>query len=136
MTISATLHNSFQKNEITANTEGNQKQVNIPGKKEGYGSSINGGELLFLSLATCFCNDVYREAAKRKMRIESVDVTVSGKFGKEGEPGSDITYHAKVVAPDHTTEEINELIKFVDTIAEIHNTLRKGVKVSLKTVAV
>jgi hypothetical protein len=32
---------------------------------DGGGSSANGGELLCLALATCYCNDVYREAKKR-----------------------------------------------------------------------
>ena len=131
MIISATIKNSSVQNEITVSTNSNRKEINIPGKPEG-GSSVNGGELLFLSLATCFCNDIYREAAKRKMTILSVEVSVSGEFGNEGEPGRNITYEAKVQAPDHSQQEVTELIDYVDRIAEIHNTLRKGVSVSLK----
>jgi uncharacterized OsmC-like protein len=51
--------------------------------------------LLFLALATCFCNDIYREAAKR-LKVQSVEVIVSGEFGGEGEPGSNIEYKAKI----------------------------------------
>ena len=131
MTITATLRNSYQKNEITVTTAGNEKSITLPSKPEGLGSGINGGELLFLSLATCFCNDVYREAAKRKMTVDSVAVTVTGTFGQEGEPAREISYSAKVAAPNHTPEEITDLITFVDSIAEIHGTLRKGITVDL-----
>jgi organic hydroperoxide reductase OsmC/OhrA len=131
MILSATIKNSSVQNEITVSTNSNRKEITIPGKPEG-GSSVNGGELLFLSLATCFCNDIYREAAKRKMTILSVEVSVSGEFGKEGEPGRNITYEANVQAPDHSQREITALVDYVGQIAEIHNTLRNGVSVSLK----
>jgi organic hydroperoxide reductase OsmC/OhrA len=62
MQISATLKNTTTQNHIIVETNGNQKEVHIPVKENGQGSSINGGELLFLALATCFCNDLHREA--------------------------------------------------------------------------
>jgi organic hydroperoxide reductase OsmC/OhrA len=132
MNISATIINSHLSNEVTVSTEGNSKSIAIPSKAQGHGSSINGGELLFLALATCFCNDMYREAARRNMNIQSVDVTVNGKFGKEGETGTDIVYETRVVAPGYSQNEIDELIRHVDQIAEIHNTLRNGTSVTLK----
>jgi organic hydroperoxide reductase OsmC/OhrA len=131
MTISATIQNRSQENQVTVTTQGNSKSISIPAKAHGKGSSVNGGELLFLALATCFCNDIYREATKRKMNVISVDVTVNGEFGQEGEPGSNIVYKTKIVAPSHTQQEIDELISYVDSIAEIHNTLRKGATVTL-----
>lgn len=132
MIISATIRNSYHHNEVTVATEGNPKTLAIAAKADGYGSSVNGGELLFLSLATCFCNDVYREAVKRKMTIHSVEVTVTGHFGKEGEPASDLHYEAIVLSPDHSQKEIRELIHHVDKVAEVHNTLRRGVEVTLR----
>lgn len=129
MQISASVRNSYQQHHIIVATDGNEKVVAIPGKAEGYGSSVNGAELLFLSLATCFCNDIYREAVKRKMEISLVEVKVEGEFGKEGEPGSNISYTAKVESGNSSAEEIEKLIAYVDRIAEIHNTLRKGVEV-------
>lgn len=129
MQISASIKNSDQQHHIVVSTEGNEKILVIPTKAEGYGSSVNGGEFLFLSLATCFCNDIYREAAKRKMEISLVEVKVSGEFGKEGEPGSNISYEAKVESVNSSAEEIEALVEYVDGIAEIHNTLRKGVEV-------
>ncbi len=132
MIISATIKNGYQENDITVTTDTNKKEISIPGKTEGFGSSVNGGELLFLSLATCFCNDVYREAARRNINISSVEVNVSGEFGKEGEPGKNIIYNAKIQSSNSSQQEITELINHVDKIAEIHNTLRKGVSVALK----
>lgn len=131
MIISATIKNGFQANDVTVATDGNKKEIAIPGKKEGYGSSVNGGELLFLSLATCFCNDVYREAMRRKITIDSVEVIVTGEFGKEGEPASNITYRVNIQSPN-LQQEIASLVQHVDKVAEIHNTLRKGIEVSLK----
>jgi uncharacterized OsmC-like protein len=130
--ISATIKNSYLENEVTVATENNFKKVEIPGKSTGYGSSVNGGELLFLALATCFCNDVYREATKRNLEIASVEVTVSGEFGKEGEPASRIQYKVQLEAPALSPQEMAEFIQHVDQVAEVHNTLRKGIAVSLK----
>lgn len=132
MLITATITNLAKENSISVSTNGIEKNISIPGKIEGRGSSVNGGELLFLSLATCFCNDIYREAARRNMEIVSVDVTVTGQFGKEGEAGSEISYEATITAPGNSQQEIDDLILHVDRIAEIHNTLRKGVNVLLK----
>ena len=104
--------------------------MNIAVKPTGLGSSVNGGELLMLSLATCFCNDIYREAAKRNMEITGVEVEVMGEFGAESEPGFNFQYKANVTAnaPD---EEIADLVAHTDKVAEIHNTLRKGIEITL-----
>ena len=132
MNISARIKNSLQANDIEVSTNGQAKEIHIPGKHDGRGSSVNGGELLFLSLATCFCNDIYREAGKRKMEIHSVEVCVSGEFGGEGDPASSIVYDVMVVAPGCSQTEIDDLIFFVDKVAEIHNTVRRGVAVRLR----
>jgi organic hydroperoxide reductase OsmC/OhrA len=44
------------------------------------------GELLCLALATCYCNDVYREASRRGLAIRGVEVGVAAEFGGRGEP--------------------------------------------------
>ena len=131
MNITATIKNSHQSNEVIVSTNEYKKTIPIPAKEQGGGSAVNGGELLFLALATCFCNDIYREAAQRQITIQSVEVQVSGQFGKEGEPASGIQYEANNQS-SASSKEIEDLIKYVDSIAEIHNTLRKGVTVSLK----
>lgn len=130
MKILATLKNRFDNNDIILSTNGKTKNIQIPSKPSGQGSSINGGELLFLSLATCYCNDLYREANRRGLSIIGLKVTVSGDFGAEGEPASNIIYHVSIQS-DHQENEITDLINYVDKVAEVHNTLRKGVKVDL-----
>jgi uncharacterized OsmC-like protein len=130
MHIAATITNHRQQQDIVVKTAGNSKSISIPAKPEGQGSSVNGGELLFLSLATCFCNDLYREAAKMKIDMETVTVTVEGEFGNEGEPATSIRYKVAVVS-DAAPDEIAALIKYTDTIAEVHNTLRRGIHVQL-----
>jgi uncharacterized OsmC-like protein len=107
----------------------------IPPKDTGYGSSANGGELLFLALASCYCNDIYREAAKRNIKVERVEVEVHGDFGAEGEPAKNVTYQAKVHA-DASEDEIRELMKFTDTVAENQNTLRIETPVALTEIEV
>ncbi|GAB3525061.1 OsmC family protein [Emticicia fontis] len=132
MVISASIKNTVQENIVNVITNGKKQSISIPNKVSGRGSAVNGGELLFLALATCFCNDIYREAARRQMEIENVEVNVSGEFGQEGEPASNITYEVSIQADKHSPVEIAELINQVDTVAEIHNTLRQGVSVKLK----
>ncbi len=133
MTIIAGIKNTISQNDIILSTNGNQKSIQLPVKSEGRGVSVNGGELLFLALATCFCNDIYREAGKRKMNIISVDVKVTGEFGSEGEPARNISYSVTIEAPAHSEEEIQMLIRETDRVAEIQNTIRKGVDVNLIT---
>ncbi len=130
MKISASITSGFNQHQITVQTNDSAKPVQIPPKATGFGSSINGGELLLLSLATCFCNDIYREAAKRNITVSGVEVIFNGEFGADGEPGSNFTYKANVQA-DANPEEIEDLIVHTDRIAEVHNTLRKGLSITL-----
>ena len=130
MKITARVQNSKNNHQVTLQTNDNVHSITIPSKSTGFGSSANGGELLFLALATCYCNDLYREAAKRNLKVERVEVEVDGDFGAEGEPAKNVTYRAKVTA-DASEEEIKELMKFTDTVAEIQNTLRAGIPVVL-----
>jgi uncharacterized OsmC-like protein len=104
--------------------------LSIAPKADGFGSSANGGELLFLALATCYCNDIYREAKKRRIEVQSVEVEVFGEFGGEGEGARNIQYRATVEA-GAPREEILALMRHTDTVAEIHNTLRSSVPVAL-----
>ena len=131
MRISAQVSSSFQKNNITLRTEDDQKSLVISPKADGYGLSVNGGELLFLALATCFCNDLYREAKGRNLEISNIDVEVFGDFGAEGEPAQNISYKVSLEAPNLSQEEIASLIKKVDEVAEIHKTLGNGIEINL-----
>ena len=123
MKITAKLENSRDKHQVTLQTNDNAHSIVIPPRATGFGSSANGGELLFLALATCYCNDIYREAAKRNINVERVEVEVDGDFGAEGEHAKNVTYRAKVFARA-SEDEIREMMQFTDTVAEIQNTLR------------
>ena len=132
MKISATIKSQFNNQQTMVQTNDSAKEMQISVKSSGFGSSINGGELLLLSLATCFCNDIYREAEKRNIVVTGVEIEVTGEFGGEGEPGSNFQYKAQVIS-DASLSEINDLIRYTDQIAEIHNTLRKGISITLVT---
>ena len=135
MKISAKVTNSKDNHQVTLQTNDNVHSIVIPPKSTGYGSSANGGELLFLALASCYCNDIYREAAKRNIKVERVEVNVEGDFGAEGEPAKNVTYHAKVFA-QASEDEIHEMMKFTDTVAEIQNSLRVETPVVLSQIEV
>jgi uncharacterized OsmC-like protein len=135
MKISARVQNSEGHHQVMLETDGNTHTLAIAPKATGFGSSANGGELLFLALATCYCNDIYREAAKRRIRVEGVEVEVHGDFGADGEPAQNVTYGAKVTAAA-SEEVIRELMRYTDGLAEIQNTLRVGRPVTLSQVEV
>ena len=130
MKIAAKINSSLHRHEVSVNTDGDIKGILISPKPSGYGSSVNGGELLLLSLATCFCNDIYREARKRNISIDSLEVECNGSFGAAGEIGSNFSYKTNVVS-NASPEEITDLITYTDSIAEVHNTLRRGIQVKL-----
>lgn len=130
MKIQAKVQNSEGQHLVVLSTNEYAHSIAIAPKATGYGSSANGGELLFLALATCYCNDLYREAAKVGLKVEGVDVEVDGEYGAEGEPARNITYHVKVTARGQVAQ-IRELALQTDKMAEIQNTLRLGLPVSL-----
>jgi organic hydroperoxide reductase OsmC/OhrA len=133
--IRAHVKSSLGRHDVLVATADNQRAIAIPAKATGLGSSVNGGELLFAALATCYVNDVYREAAKRAIRVESVEVEVRGEFGAEGEPARDVTYSVKVHG-DAGAADLRALVADTDRVAEIQNTLRAGVGVTLAAVEV
>jgi uncharacterized OsmC-like protein len=110
---------------VLLSTAGREHSLEVAPKPEGFGSSVNGGELLFLALATCYCNDLYREANKRGIEVESVEVQVSGEFGAEGAAARNIRYTA-VVSASAPDSEILALMRHTDTVAEIQTTLRQS----------
>jgi uncharacterized OsmC-like protein len=130
MKFSARVQNNPNDHQVTLKVGDKEQFLPISPKPTG-GSSVSGGELLFLALATCFCNDIYREAAKRDIKVESAEVEVTGDFEAEGKPASNIVYRAKVNA-NASEEEIRELLRHTDTVAEIQNTLRVGTPVKLE----
>jgi organic hydroperoxide reductase OsmC/OhrA len=133
MKISARVDNSFRKHVVTLTTNDLARELSIPPRADGVGSSANGGELLCLALATCYCNDLYREAKKRGIEVQRVEVEVEGTFGAEGAAAERLAYHARVSAKA-PRQEIIELMKHTDSVAEIQNTLRRSCPILLTDV--
>ena len=129
MKISAGLANQKDKHEVTLETNGRQHSLVISPKSEGFGSSTNGGELLFLALATCYCNGLCREAAKRGIEIEGLQVKVAANSeGKESLPA---TLRIGPRLRPRLQKEVLDLMRFTDTVAEIQNTLRCSSPIAL-----
>lgn len=130
--ISAALESGFGQHRVTLTTEGNSHSLEVAPRSSGLGSSANGGELLCLALATCYCNDLYREAAKQSIEVISVEVQASAQFGAEGHPASRLSYRVLVRA-NAAESAIRDLITNTDKVAEVQNTLRLGIPVVLES---
>jgi uncharacterized OsmC-like protein len=129
--IFANVQNSHDYHNVVLGTGSHEQSITIPSKTGGFGSSANGAELLFLALATCYCNDIYREAQARNIVVKSVIVEVQGDFdGISGHSIENIVYSATVDA-DASEDAILELMRHTDTVAEIQNTLRQANRVEM-----
>ncbi len=131
MHISATLKNARHSHDVSVATANMVKSLRVPSREGGFGSGINGGEFLMLALATCYCNDLYREAARLGVNVESVEVEASADFEGIGLAANNIRYRARVVS-SASEEDVTRLLRETDAVAEIHNTLRAGVAVKLE----
>jgi organic hydroperoxide reductase OsmC/OhrA len=130
MEISAIVRNGPAHHEVEVRTGGAAQVLAIPPKPSGRGSAVNGGELLMLALATCYGNDLYREAERLQIPIDGVEVEASARFEGVGLAATDIRYRAKVSSPAPASA-IAELLRRTDAVAEVHNTVRAGVPVTL-----
>lgn len=130
MRIQATVENGLQQHRVTLATEGRAHAITIAPRATGYGSAANGGELLCLALATCYCNDIYREAQQRAIEVMRVEVSAEAEFGGPGAPASRLEYRVRVEARA-AEGDIRDLIVHTDTVAEVQNTLRLGMPVTL-----
>lgn len=65
MKTSARIDSRRGRHEVTLATNDPSQSLRIAPKPAGFGSSASGGDLLFQALATCYCNDIHREAARR-----------------------------------------------------------------------
>lgn len=131
MEISAIVKSSDASHQVTVRTDAASRPLDIPAKPSGKGSAVNGGEFLMLALATCYCNDLYREAARMQIALESVEVEATADFLGIGLAAENIRYRAKVVAPSASAATVAELLRQTDAVAEVHNTVRAGVPVRL-----
>src|SRR5947209_18353300 len=70
--------------------------VDRPEQGGGMGLGFNGGELLLLAIGGCYCNDIFRDAAKLGMGIKSVQVDVEARWGGERVCARHRTYRSRV----------------------------------------
>jgi organic hydroperoxide reductase OsmC/OhrA len=88
--ITAHLKNSAAAHHVSVSTADSAKVLPVPAKPGGLGSAVNGGEFLMLALATCYCNDLYREAARLKIRLDAVEVEARPSCQEDQLPGASV----------------------------------------------
>jgi organic hydroperoxide reductase OsmC/OhrA len=128
MRIIAQVRSTRASHQASCSTSGHTKVLALPAKVGAPGSEVNGGELLMLAVATCFCNDIYREAARLNVQVDAVEVEAEADFEGIGQAASQIRYCARIASPA-SPSELAALLEQTDAVAEIHNTIRKGVPV-------
>ncbi len=131
MEISATVTSSASAHEVSVRTGSVSQSLAVAAKAAGRGSSVNGGEFLMLALATCYCNDLYREAERLGIPIEGAQVEATAELPGVGLAATNIRYRA-VVTSSASAEAIAQLLRETDAVAEVHNTVRSGVPVELR----
>lgn len=128
MHITAKVVSSSATYQANVSTGESSQLVAIAPKPDGLGSSVNGGEFLMLALATCYCNDLYREAKRLGISIESAEVEASAEFPGIGLAATNISYRAQVQS-SASADVVLRLMRETDAVAEVHNTIRAGVPV-------
>jgi organic hydroperoxide reductase OsmC/OhrA len=98
----------------------------------GMGIGFNGGELLLLAVGACYCNDLFREAQRLNIDVKSADIEVECDWGGEPVRANNLALTVKIqgAAPK---QQLEELVRHVDRVAEIPNSLRLGTNVSLRS---
>ena len=130
MLIAAVVKSNDTSHEVSVSTAGAAQRVPVPARGNGRSSAVNGGEFLVLALATCFCNDIYREADRLNIPVDGVEVEAEADFPGIGLAASNITYRARISSAA-SAAEVAALLRQTDAVAEVHNTVRSGVPVSL-----
>lgn len=131
MKVTATVRSSPKVHETAVATNGVSQSLPVPAKSSGRGSAVNGGEFLMLALATCYCNDVYREGERLQIPVDAVFVEASADFNGPGLAATNIRYKARITS-SASEDVIADLLRHTDAVAEVHNTIRSGVAVRLE----
>lgn len=130
MHITARVRSQPASHAVEVQTDHAVRSIAVPAKANGRGSAVNGGEFLMLALATCYCNDLYREADRLGIPIDGAEVEARADFDGIGLAARGIRYHATVHS-SAPAADIARLLRETDAVAEIHNTVRTGVPVEL-----
>jgi organic hydroperoxide reductase OsmC/OhrA len=105
--------------------------IDRPVEGGGRGLGFNGGQLLNIAVAGCVSNDLFREAAKRGIRLDRVRVVADSDYTGSPATSTPIEYEVEL-SGDASAEELADLLAYVDRIAEIPNSLRRGTEVRLR----
>ena len=95
MEISAVVKNATTGHEVVVRTGSSSQSLSVPAKPAGRGSGVNGGEFLMLALATCYCNDLYREAERLGIPVEGAEVEAVAEFSGVGLAATNIRAAAR-----------------------------------------
>ena len=90
--------------------------VDRPAAAGGGELGFNGGQLLYLSIAACWSNDLYREAATMGIELDGVEITVDGDFPSRGSGSTPISVDLVVRSPA-PEERLSTLIAEVERFA-------------------
>ena len=96
----------------------------------GRGQGFNGGQLLYLAIAGCISNDLFREARADGIELDRVRVLVRGDFNGDPAVSDDVEYEVDIRG-GASDDRLRALVERVDEIAEIPNSLRHGTRVRL-----
>ena len=97
----------------------------------GGGLGFNGGQLLYLSIAACWSNDLYREAATMGIELDSVEITVDGDFPARGSGSTPISVEV-VVRSSAPEDRVRELIREVERVAEIPRAIHDATPIQVR----
>jgi putative redox protein len=102
----------------------------------GGGLGFSGGQLFYLSIAACWSNDLYREAATMGIELDGVEISVDGDFPGRGSGSTPITVGV-VVRTGAAEDQVRALIAEVERVAEIPRAIREGppIEVQARVVA-
>ena len=104
--------------------------IDRPTEAGGRGLGFSGGQLLNLAVAGCISNDLFREAARRGIRLDHVRVVAESDYTGSPATSTPIEYQVEL-SGDATQEALADLVAYVDAIAEIPNSIRRGTEVRL-----
>ena len=91
----------------------------------GGGLGFNGGQLLYMSIAACWSNDLYREAATMGIELDGVEISVDGDFPARGSGSTPVTVEV-VVRSRAPEDKVRAIIAEVERVAEIPRAIREG----------
>ena len=116
---------------LGSTTNGLSLVADRPSAAGGRGLGFSGGQLLYLSIAACVSNDLYREAGTMGIPLRRVSVEVDGDFPSRGSASTPIDV-AVTIDADAPDAVVDQLLAEVDRVAEIPNSLRGTVPVVIR----